>query len=90
MAENERRADAAGTDKAEHGRLADVDIEPIEHSRGKRRAELRQHRIADARQQRDAHGAQRVVSAKIERLDRLGEALAEQADAAHRERSTHR
>ena len=39
--ENERRADAAGTDKAEHGRLADVDIEPIEHSRGKRRAELR-------------------------------------------------
>lgn len=52
--EDERRADTAGADKAEHGCLTDIDIEPVEHSRGKRRAKLRQHCIANARQQRDA------------------------------------
>jgi hypothetical protein len=81
----ELKPNAAGADKAENCRLANIDI-PAEHGdAGKGGGDLQDHAKVHHLEARGAGGADRLYLRLIDLLDRLVEQLADEADGPQRD-----
>ncbi len=82
----ERRADAAGTDDADDGGFAEVDVEPVEGKADEAGHHLRLDGPVHLLPPRSAGGTDRLHLPRVDILDVLGEQLGEEADRGERER----